>query len=160
MPTTPPAAAQAASSAVPILPSPDLDQSLAFYAYLGFRLLGRTEDYLRVALGSAELHLYLDPGLEPLANGAGCYLRFADPGALRGAWSTDGVALLDLPGSEPYGPTLFAVIDPGGNTLRFGPLPTPTPAPAPASAPAHVPEARPTAARARSTAANPVTEAP
>jgi len=123
----PPAAARAVSSAVPILPSLDLDRSLAFYAYLGFELLSRTADYLRVALDGAELHLYLDPDLEPVANGAGCYLRFADPGALRAAWSADRVDCLDLPdlpGAEAYGPTDFAVIDPGGNTLRVGPLPT------------------------------------
>jgi catechol 2,3-dioxygenase-like lactoylglutathione lyase family enzyme len=141
MPTTPPvvqsadsaaipdraansAVSGAANSAVPILPSVDLDQSLAFYQYLGFRLLGRAEDYLRVALGPVELHLYLDAAIEPVANGRGCYLRFADPAALRDAWSADGVACLDIPGTEDYGPTLFAVVDPGGNTLRFGPLPT------------------------------------
>src|ERR1700738_227803 len=133
MPTTQPAAAETAagavsgavpnSSAVPILPSPDLDRSLAFYAYLGFTLLGRTEDYLRIALDGIELHFYLDPGLEPVANGAGCYLRLADPEALRAAWSADGVACLDVPGSEAYGRPLFAVVDPGGNTLRIGPLP-------------------------------------
>ena len=133
MPTTQPAAAGTASraasgpvsnsSAVPILPSPDLDRSLAFYAYLGFTLLGRTEDYLRIALDDIELHFYLDPGLEPVANGAGCYLRLADPEALRAAWNADGVACLDMPGTEAYGRTLFAVVDPGGNTLRIGPLP-------------------------------------
>jgi catechol 2,3-dioxygenase-like lactoylglutathione lyase family enzyme len=133
MPTTQPAAAGTAvgavsgpvpiSSAVPILPSPDLDRSLAFYAYLGFTLLGRTEDYLRVALDDVELHFYLDPGLEPVANSAGCYLRLAEPEAQRAAWNADGVACLDMPGSEAYGRTLFAVVDPGGNTLRIGPLP-------------------------------------
>jgi len=111
------------SAAVPILPSTDLDRSLAFYEYLGFRTLGRTEDYLRVALGPIELHLYLDPGLEPVANGRGCYLRVADPAGLRAAWRSDGVSCLEMPGTEDYGPTLFALVDPGGNTLRVGPLP-------------------------------------
>ena len=135
MPTTQPVAAGTApsalsgpvpaSSAVPILPSPDLDRSLAFYAYLGFELLGRTEDYLRIALDGAELHLYLDPNLEPVVNGAGCYLRFSDPRTLWETWIADGVACLEMPGSEAYGRTLFAVVDPGGNTLRIGPLPVP-----------------------------------
>jgi len=135
MPTTQPAAAGTASeavsgpvstsSAVPILPSPDLDRSLAFYAYLGFEVLGRTEDYLRVALDGAEVHFYLEPDLEPVVNGAGCYLRFADPGALLAGWSADGVACLEMPGTAAYGRTLFAIVDPGGNTLRIGPLPVP-----------------------------------
>jgi catechol 2,3-dioxygenase-like lactoylglutathione lyase family enzyme len=140
MPTTPPASARigygAPPGAVPILPCVDLDRAQAFYAYLGFALLGRTEDYLRVALDSAELHLYLDPGLEPVVNGAGCYLRFADCGALREAWAADGVPCLDVPGSEPYGATCFVVVDPSGNTLRIGALPTALNAAVPAPQPA------------------------
>lgn len=109
-------------SAVPILPSSDLDRSAPCYAYLGFRVLARGADYLRVARDGLELHLYLDPGLDAVANGAGCLLRVADPAALRGSWCADGVACLDVPGSGEYGETLFAVVDPDGNTLRIGPL--------------------------------------
>ncbi len=114
------------SSAVPILPSLDLDRTLAFYSYLGFELLGRTEDYLRVALDGAEVHFYLAPELEPMVNGAGCYLRFADPDALLSGWSADGVACLEMPSTAAYGRTLFAIVDPAGNTLRIGPLPVAT----------------------------------
>jgi hypothetical protein len=108
--------------AVPILPSADLDRALGCYTYLGFTVLGRTADYLRLALGPVELHLYLDPGLDPLRNSAGCYVRVADPAALRTAWADDGVNCLDLPGTDGYGRSLFAVIDSDGNTLRVGPL--------------------------------------
>lgn len=111
-----------AGQAVPILPSGDLDRALACYAYLGFTVLGRTADYLRLAFGPIELHLYLDPALDPLRNSAGCYLRVPDPAALRMAWCDDGVNCLDLPGTTAYGTSLFAVIDSDGNTLRFGPL--------------------------------------
>jgi len=108
--------------AVPILPSGDLDRAAACYRYLGFTVLGRAADYLRLALGPVELHLYLDPALDPLRNGSGCYLRVPDPAALRTAWSDDGVNCLDLPGTAAYGTSLFAVIDSDGNTLRIGPL--------------------------------------
>ena len=108
--------------AVPILPSADLDRALACYRYLGFHMLGRVSDYLRLALGPVELHLYLEPGLDPVHNSSGCYLRVADPAMLRTAWSADGVNCLDVPGSGAYGPSLFAVIDSDGNTLRIGPL--------------------------------------
>lgn len=108
--------------AVPILPSGDLDRALACYRYLGFTVLGRTDDYLRLVLGPVELHLYLEPDLDPLRNGSGCYLRVPDPAALRAAWSDDGVNCLDLPGTAAYGTSLFAVIDSDGNTLRIGPL--------------------------------------
>lgn len=108
--------------AVPILPSADLDRALACYRYLGFHMLGRIGDYLRLALGPVELHLYLEPGLDPVHNSSGCYLRVADPAALRTAWRADGVNCLDVPASVAYGPSLFAVIDSDGNTLRIGPL--------------------------------------
>ncbi|MGH6656110.1 MAG: VOC family protein [Actinocrinis sp.] len=117
-----PDADHAVERAVPILPSADLDRALACYAYLGFRPLGRTRDYLRLARGPIELHVYLDPGLEPVSNASGCYLRLSDPAALRDTWRRDGVACLDVPGSGPYGTTLFAVVDADGNTLRIGPL--------------------------------------
>lgn len=124
MPTPRPVTASAApaGSAVPILPSADLDHALACYRYLGFELLGRTADYVRLALGAVELHLYLDPGLDALRNSAGCYLRVSDPAALRAAWSIDGVNCLDVTGTAAYGTSLFAVIDSDGNTLRIGPL--------------------------------------
>lgn len=108
--------------AVPILPSGDLERALACYGYLGFTLLGRTADYLRLALGPVELHLYLDCELDPLRNSAGCYLRVPDPAGLRATWDDDGVNCLDMPGTAAYGASLFAVIDSDGNTLRIGPL--------------------------------------
>ncbi|HWG22974.1 VOC family protein [Actinospica sp.] len=108
-------------SAVPILPSGDLRRAEAFYRYLGFRATGRGADYLRVARGDIELHLYLAPGLDPPANPAGCYLRVADPAGLRAGWRADGVNCLDVAGSRAYGETVFALVDPDGNTLRYGP---------------------------------------
>jgi catechol 2,3-dioxygenase-like lactoylglutathione lyase family enzyme len=107
-------------TAVPVLPSGDLRRAEAFYAYLGFRVARRGEDYLQVTRGDIELHLYLAAGHDPLANPAGCYLRVSDPSGLRSAWCTDGVDCLEVPGSEPYGATDFAVVDPDGNTLRYG----------------------------------------
>ena len=128
-----------AAALVPILPSSDLERSLAYYQYLGFDLLERAADYARLSWHSAELHLYPDPALDPPTNSAGCYLRVADPAALRAAWIGDGVDCLDGVGcldgvdgvettiSSHYGPTVFAVVDPDGNTLRIGPHDDPEP---------------------------------
>jgi catechol 2,3-dioxygenase-like lactoylglutathione lyase family enzyme len=115
MPTAP-----APETAVPVLPSGDLGRAEAFYTYLGFRVVGRGEDYLQLAHGSIELHLYFADGHDPVSNPAGCYLRVADPVRLRKDWCTDGVNCLEMPGSEAYGETLFALVDPDGNTLRYG----------------------------------------
>jgi catechol 2,3-dioxygenase-like lactoylglutathione lyase family enzyme len=109
------------AAVVPILPSSDLDRSLAYYGYLGFRLLERAADYARLEWGGAELHLYPHPGLDPAANSLGCYLKVTDPKTLRAAWADDGVECLDMAIPSHYGPTTFAVVDPDGNTLRIGP---------------------------------------
>jgi len=112
----------ATETAVPILPSGDLRRAEAFYRYLGFRVTGRGEDYLQLEHGGIELHLHLAPGHDPLANSAGCYLRVADPAELRIAWCADGLDCLEVAGSGLYGETLFALVDPDGNTLRYGPV--------------------------------------
>lgn len=114
MPTRP-------AALVPILPSSDLERSVAYYQYLGFDVLERAADYARLQWRSAELHLYPHPEIDPTANSAGCYLRVADPDALRTTWADDGVDCLDMPVKPHYGTTVFAVIDPDGNTLRIGP---------------------------------------
>jgi catechol 2,3-dioxygenase-like lactoylglutathione lyase family enzyme len=111
------------ATAVPILPSADLRRAEAFYAYLGFQVVLRGADYLQVTHGEIELHLYLAVDHDPLTNPSGCYLRVSDPAALRSVWCSDGVDCLDVPGSEPYGATVFAVVDPDGNTLRYGRVP-------------------------------------
>ena len=106
--------------AVPILPSGDLRRAEAFYAYLGFAVVRRGPDYLQLAQDGIELHLYLADDLDPLTNPAGCYLRVPDPAGLRAHWCSDGVNCLELPVGAAYGETVFAVVDPDGNTLRYG----------------------------------------
>jgi catechol 2,3-dioxygenase-like lactoylglutathione lyase family enzyme len=111
------------STAVPILPSEDLDRSRAFYSFLGFRVLSQSPDYLRIALDSVQLHLYLMSGTDPRTNPEGWYLCTAQPEELREKWCADGV---DCPAAQvpaEYGSTVFALVDPDGNMLRVGPLP-------------------------------------
>jgi len=114
------ATATVTEAAVPILPSGDLRRAEAFYRYLGFRVAGRGAEYLRLTTGVIELHLYLVPGHDPLANSAGCYLKVVDPAALRAACRADGLNCLEVAGSGGYGETVFALVDPDGNTLRYG----------------------------------------
>lgn len=110
-----------AETAVPVLPSGDLGRAEAFYRYLGFEALGRTADYLRMARGDIELHFYLAADHDPLTNSAGCYLRVSDPAVLRKDLCGDGLGCHEVPESLAYGVTVFALVDPDGNTLRYGP---------------------------------------
>jgi catechol 2,3-dioxygenase-like lactoylglutathione lyase family enzyme len=111
------------SALVPILPSSDLERSLAYYRYLGFDVLEHAADYARLTWDGAELHLYPHPGLDALSNSAGCCLRVGDPDGVRSAWMRDGVECLEMPVPKHCGFTAFAVVDPDGNTLRIGPTP-------------------------------------
>lgn len=111
----------ASASAVPILPSGDIERSRAYYAFLGFTVLDFEEDYLRVAHDGAEVHLYLAPETDPLTNPCGWYLKAPEPEELREKWTADGLECLHVPAPAYYGPTLFALIDPDGNMLRVGP---------------------------------------
>ena len=114
------------STAVAILPSGDLARSRAYYAFLGFRVLSETADYLQVELPvddlGVQLHLYLAPETDACTNANGWYLRTPYPEDLRGKWCADGVDCPEVEVPDSYGPTVFALIDPDGNMLRVGPL--------------------------------------
>jgi catechol 2,3-dioxygenase-like lactoylglutathione lyase family enzyme len=118
------------SGAVPILPSRDLNATLAFYERLGFGNQGAPPeqwDYLIVGRGAIELHFYLDPEVDPLSTAATCYLRVEDADRLHEEWAGVGVpddpvtgSRLMPPGLTDYGMREFALVDPNGNLLRVG----------------------------------------
>ena len=65
-------------SAVPILPSRDLDDTLRFYERLGFRNQDAPPDvwdYLIIGRGGIELHFFAMPEIDPLTTYSSCYLR-------------------------------------------------------------------------------------
>lgn len=116
--------------AVPILPSRDLRETLAFYERLGFENRGAEPevwDYLIVGRGGIELHFHAEPAVDPLTTDFGCYLRVADADALHAEWGRIGVAhdpatgsRLVAPVTTDYGLREFALVDPTGNLLRVG----------------------------------------
>jgi catechol 2,3-dioxygenase-like lactoylglutathione lyase family enzyme len=116
--------------AVPILPSRDLDESLAFYSRLGFENRGAPHDrwnYLIIGRGGIELHFYLNRDVDPLTTSAGCYLRVTDADALYQEWHAIGVpndpatgSRLQPPVATDYGLRELALVDPSGNLLRAG----------------------------------------
>jgi catechol 2,3-dioxygenase-like lactoylglutathione lyase family enzyme len=117
-------------SAVPILPSKNLRETLAFYERLGFENRGAPPeqwDYLIIGRGGIELQFYGDPNVDPLTTAAMCYVRVDDADAVHAEWESTGVPRDDATGSRLDAPTLtfygmreFALVDPSGNLLRVG----------------------------------------
>ena len=119
-----------AESAVPILPSKNLRETLEFYERLGFENNSAPPevwDYLIIERGGIELHFYGDPDVDPLTTAAMCYLRVSDADAVHAEWEQIGVPRVPSTGSrlEPpvdteYGMREFALVDPSGNLVRVG----------------------------------------
>jgi catechol 2,3-dioxygenase-like lactoylglutathione lyase family enzyme len=115
--------------AVPILPSRDLRETLAFYERLGFENRGAPPeewDYLIVGRGGIELHFYADPDVDPLTTAASCFAFVEDADALHAEWAQvvepdppTGSRVV-APVDTDYGMREFAVVDRSGNLLRVG----------------------------------------
>jgi catechol 2,3-dioxygenase-like lactoylglutathione lyase family enzyme len=119
-----------AESAVPILPSRDLRETLAFYERLGFENRGAPPeewDYLIIGRGEIHLHFFAKPDIDPLTTIASCYLFVEDADAVYEEWHAAGIDADPATGSrllEPedadYGMREFAVVDRSGNLIRVG----------------------------------------
>lgn len=116
--------------AVPILPSRDLRETLAFYERLGFENRGgepEAWDYLIVGRGGIVLHFFLQPDVDPLTTAASCYVHVDDAEALYAEWQAVGVerdpetgSRLQPPVDTDYRMREFALVDRSGNLLRVG----------------------------------------
>jgi catechol 2,3-dioxygenase-like lactoylglutathione lyase family enzyme len=116
--------------AVPILPSRNLRETLAFYERLGFENRGAPPEeweYLIVGRDGAELHFFSAPDTDPLTTAAGCYVFVEDADALHDEWRETGVprdaetgSRLVPPVDTDYGLREFAVVDGSGNLVRVG----------------------------------------
>jgi hypothetical protein len=109
-----------AESAVPILPSRNLDETFEFYSRLGFELQGAPIEkyrYLIIGRGSIELHFWDAPDVDPLTTDASCYIRVDDADALYREWEGVGVPSDRATGSRlmppvhtDYGMREFALV--------------------------------------------------
>jgi catechol 2,3-dioxygenase-like lactoylglutathione lyase family enzyme len=116
--------------AVPILPSRDLAETLAFYQRLGFENRGAPHEvwnYLIIGRDDAHLHFYLDGAVDPLTTSASCFVFVDDADALYAEWDAIGVphdasngSRLVPPGDTDYAMREFALVDPSGNLIRVG----------------------------------------
>jgi hypothetical protein len=117
------------NAAVPILPSRNLNETLAFYERLGFENRGAPPDvwdYLIIGRDDGEFHFFHAPEVDPLTTAAGCYVRVADADALFEEWQRDftddpetGSRLIP-PSDTDYGMREFAIVDRSGNLVRVG----------------------------------------
>ena len=117
---------------MPVLPSLDLEETLAFYSRLGFELRGAPIEkyrYLIIGRGSIVLHFVDVPVLDPLTMAGQCYVFVSDADALYREWEAIGIepdpktgSRLMPPLDTEYGLREFALVDRSGNLLRVGSL--------------------------------------
>jgi hypothetical protein len=116
--------------AVPILPSRDLRETLAFYERIGFenrRAPPEEWDYLIIGRGGIQLHFIAAPDVDPLTTAASCFVYVEDADRLYDEWRAIGVAgdratgsRLQAPMDTDYRMREFALVDTSGNLLRVG----------------------------------------
>jgi hypothetical protein len=116
--------------AVPILPSRNLRETLAFYERLGFENRGTPPeewDYMILGRGGVELHFIAAPDTDPLTTSASCYVFVPDADVLHkrveAGRCTSRPYDRQPPGSPmdtDYGMREFALVDGSGNLVRIG----------------------------------------
>ena len=117
---------QQLETAIPILPSRSLSDTLTFYRRLGFDgEIHSFGDYAIIRRGTVELHFFTHPGLRPAESIAGCYIRVSDVQSVYRASSSaelprKGIPRQDTLEDKPWGMREFAIVDPDGNLIRIG----------------------------------------
>ena len=127
----------------PILPCRELDESLTFYGWLGFRTTYRQlrpNPSAVVALEDIYIHLFGMEGFDPANSYGSAIVVVPDPDGLYRAFAAGlrhalgklpvaGLPRLLRPRKKYGTVTGFSVVDPGGNWLRFYRLGDSEPAP-------------------------------
>jgi catechol 2,3-dioxygenase-like lactoylglutathione lyase family enzyme len=109
--------------AIPTLPMSEMRETQAFYERLGFHTAYWHMDpaqYLILRRDELELHFFGLPGLDPMENVAGCYLRVEDVEGLNDEFRESGIEGLGCAEDKPWGMREFELVDPNGNLLRIG----------------------------------------
>lgn len=110
---------------LPVLPSLDLDETLAFYGDgLGFaEIVFRDENYLILRrMPGMELHFWRTEDRR-LCEATSVYLRGGGIAALHREFGERGIARPTPMSVRPWGMEEFYIHDPHGNLLRFGKIP-------------------------------------
>jgi catechol 2,3-dioxygenase-like lactoylglutathione lyase family enzyme len=106
---------------IPVLPSPDIGETVAFYTgQLAFALVGPAMDaYAIVRRGEIEIHFWLSADRK-LPEVSSCYIRGGEVPALHAEFAARGVPGLTDFTVRPWNMKEFYIHDPHGNLLRFG----------------------------------------
>ncbi len=109
----------------PILPTPDVAGTRAFYESLGFTAWFFDDHYEILRRGTLVVHLERHEKLNPAENHFSCYWRVEDADALYAEFSklglpAEGAPSLSPPFDEPWGMREFPMRDPAGNLIRVG----------------------------------------
>jgi catechol 2,3-dioxygenase-like lactoylglutathione lyase family enzyme len=113
-------------TAIPILPSRSLPETVEFYHRLGFEGDEHPHgNYAILRRGSLEIHFFAFPQAVPAESIAGCYLRVGDVAALHQDFAAanlpgNGIPRMDRLEIKPWGMNEFAIVDPSGNLIRVG----------------------------------------
>ena len=112
-------------TAIPILPSADLDRTIAFWTPVGFKVVERFDGYLVTHADGVELHFTVDTGGDPSDDAAAvrpaaAFVHVKDALALWKRLRSADVAGVGRVEYRDYGLREFAVTDPDGNRVRFG----------------------------------------
>jgi catechol 2,3-dioxygenase-like lactoylglutathione lyase family enzyme len=118
---------------VPILPCADLDDSIAFYEALGFKLTYRQQrpnPHAVVELGEIGIHLFGLEGFDPEGSYGSVIIVVSDPDDLYAGFAdglrarfgklpSSGIPRILRPRKRHGTVRGFSVVDPGGNWLRI-----------------------------------------
>lgn len=104
-------------SAIPILPTTDLDRTSEFYAAAGFTETERYDGYLLMLYGPVELHFSLEPSGFPAGQS---FIHVTDAAKLWKQLRDRDVEGLGQVEDQDYGLREFVLTDPDGNHVRFG----------------------------------------
>jgi hypothetical protein len=117
---------QQSDTAIPILPSRSLNDTLTFYRRLGFDgKIHSYGDYAILTRGTVELHFFTHRDLCPAESFAGCYIRVSDVASVYRAFASaqlprSGIPRQNVLEDKPWGMREFAIVDSDGNLIRIG----------------------------------------
>ena len=113
-------------TANPALPASDLGRSAAFYARLGFEQVYRSEGWMILRRGTAQLEFFPHADIDPATSSFGCVLRLDDLPAFYGVCraagipeSTRGWPRIHPPRIDESGLTIAYLVDPDGTLLHL-----------------------------------------